>query len=468
MYKNNGDGTFSVSDLTDQVAIPNTYSQGATFADYDNDGWKDLLVVNWGQDHLFHNEQGQGFVNVSQAAGIVDDRNSKSASWGDYDNDGFSISTSPTGRVTPNADDECDGEPDRLYHNDGDGTFTRCHRPAQGRRDRSRASSPTSPTTTTTATSTSTWSTTSSSIPSATNSGAMTAQAVTAGASRRSQRKRTRTPKSSAWDWPRATTTTTAIMDYYYSNVGPMELLRNHGDGTFRNVAEEPPGVQVPYGHRLGRRSSSTTTTTAGATLVPSPSSDTDRPQRHRRRESNSSATTPRRHLHTPLPASNEATDVRMSIGVAYADYDQDGWVDLVVGNLDEGYRLYKNQQGQTTDNHWLAIELVGADPSTATRSGRGSTSRRAAWHKCRKSSSDREASSAENDPVQYFGPSAGSEAQRSASAGATAEEQVIQNVRADCSVTRSSTVKQHYSPLPTQILSKKSASPPSWSISAR
>ncbi|MCK7479341.1 MAG: VCBS repeat-containing protein [Candidatus Moduliflexus flocculans] len=104
LYKNNGDGTFSVSDLTDQVAIPDTYSQGATFADYDNDGWKDLLVVNWGQDHLFHNEQGQGFVNVSHAAGIVDDRNSKSASWGDYDNDGFPISTSPTGRVTPNAD----------------------------------------------------------------------------------------------------------------------------------------------------------------------------------------------------------------------------------------------------------------------------------------------------------------------------------------------------------------------------
>ena len=88
-YHNNGDGTFSVSDLTDQVAIPNTYSQGATFADYDNDGWKDLLVVNWGQDHLFHNKLGKGFVNVSQAAGIVDDRNSKSASWGDYDNDGF-------------------------------------------------------------------------------------------------------------------------------------------------------------------------------------------------------------------------------------------------------------------------------------------------------------------------------------------------------------------------------------------
>jgi len=36
LYHNNGDGTFSVSKLTDQVALTNTYSQGATFADYDN------------------------------------------------------------------------------------------------------------------------------------------------------------------------------------------------------------------------------------------------------------------------------------------------------------------------------------------------------------------------------------------------------------------------------------------------
>ncbi|HEY3476147.1 MAG TPA: VCBS repeat-containing protein, partial [Anaerolineales bacterium] len=56
LYHNNGDGTFSVSDLNEPVLLTNTYSQGAAFADYDNDGWKDLIVVNWGQDHLFHNE----------------------------------------------------------------------------------------------------------------------------------------------------------------------------------------------------------------------------------------------------------------------------------------------------------------------------------------------------------------------------------------------------------------------------
>ena len=124
LYRNNGDGTFSVSDLTDQVALFNTYSQGATFADYDNDGWKDLLVVNWGQDHLFRNEQGKGFVNVTSRAGITGERNSKSASWGDYDNDGYLDLYIANWSCYPKCGRQPDGEPDRLYHNNGDGTFT--------------------------------------------------------------------------------------------------------------------------------------------------------------------------------------------------------------------------------------------------------------------------------------------------------------------------------------------------------
>ena len=124
LYRNNGDGTFSVSNLTDQVALTNTYSQGATFADYDNDGWKDLLVVNWGQDHLFHNEQGKAFMDVSHHAGIIDDRNSKSASWGDYDNDGFLDLYIANWSCYPKCGRQSDGEADRLYHNNGNGTFT--------------------------------------------------------------------------------------------------------------------------------------------------------------------------------------------------------------------------------------------------------------------------------------------------------------------------------------------------------
>jgi hypothetical protein len=92
-------------------------------------------------------------------------------------------------------------------------------------------------------------------------------------------------------------------------------------------------------------------------------------------------------HVHFEVACHNEATDARMSISVASADYNQDGWVDFIVGNMDEGYRLYENQQGTTQPRHWLSIELEGADPSTGMRSAHGRTSPRKAERRCRRSS---------------------------------------------------------------------------------
>jgi len=50
------------------------------------------------------------------------------------------------------------------------------------------------------------------------------------------------------------------------------------------------------------------------------------------------------------------------TLGVAYADYNRDGWVDLVVGNYDQGYVLYRNE-GTAAENHRLVLELVGGGP---------------------------------------------------------------------------------------------------------
>ncbi|MEP0804082.1 MAG: VCBS repeat-containing protein [Chloroflexota bacterium] len=356
LYRNNGNGTFSVSPLADQVAIPNTYSQGATFADYDNDGWKDLLVVNWGQDHLFHNEGGKGFVDVSRQTGIVDDRNSKSASWGDYDNDGFLDLYIANWSCYPKCGRQFDGEPDRLYHNNGDGTFTEVTELLKG------------------------GVTGAGFIANFTdydNDGDLDLYLVNDEFINPIGNKLWRNDGAgcNGWCFTQVAKEANADskvfgmglaagdydndgdMDYYYSNVGPMELLQNQGGGTFVNVAKEA-GVDFPTG--IGWGAVFLDYDNDGWRDLYLAIADT---ADHKDIGANQLFRNNADGTFTPVACHNEATDVRMSIGVAYADYDHDGWVDLVVGNLDEGYRLYKNQQGQTSNNHWLAIQLIGAGP---------------------------------------------------------------------------------------------------------
>lgn len=356
LYRNNGDGTFSVSNLTDQVALTNTYSQGATFADYDNDGWKDLLVVNWGQDHLFHNEEGKRFVDVSRQAGIVDDRNSKSASWGDYDSDGFLDLYIANWSCYPKCGRQMDGEPDRLYHNNRDGTFTEVTDLLNGGVNGAGFVA---------------------SFTDYDNDGDPDLYLVNDEFINPVGNKLWRNdgPGCKGWCFTQVAKESNADskvfgmglaagdydndgdMDYYYSNVGPMELLQNQGDGTFKEVAAEA-GVNAPNG--IGWGAVFLDYDNDGwRDLYLSIADTTD----HKDVGANKLFRNNGDGTFTSVACNNESADIRMSIGVAYADYDHNGWVDLVVGNLDEGYRLYKNQQGQNSGNHWLSIELVGAGP---------------------------------------------------------------------------------------------------------
>ena len=87
-YRNRGDGTFV--DQTRAAGLHvEAYGMGVASADYDNDGREDLYVTTLGRNHLFHNE-GQGrFVDVTDRAGVADPGFSTSAAWLDYDGDGF-------------------------------------------------------------------------------------------------------------------------------------------------------------------------------------------------------------------------------------------------------------------------------------------------------------------------------------------------------------------------------------------
>ncbi len=136
LYHNNGDGTFT--DVTETSgAGDETFSSGCSAADYDNDGDVDLYVLNYGPNRLYRNNGDGTFTEVSHQAGLDFPRWSLHAVWLDYDGDGwldvyvanylrydegkFRDFYAARGYPGPLS---YDGEPDVLYHNNGDGTFT--------------------------------------------------------------------------------------------------------------------------------------------------------------------------------------------------------------------------------------------------------------------------------------------------------------------------------------------------------
>ena len=115
LLRNNGDGTFA--DVTKQVGLFDPVnSTNSSWADYDNDGWLDVHILNeTGTNRLYHNRGDGTFENVSAQAGIGGDPSAycKGANWIDYDNDDY-----PDLFV-----DNLRGHA-RLYHNNRNGTFT--------------------------------------------------------------------------------------------------------------------------------------------------------------------------------------------------------------------------------------------------------------------------------------------------------------------------------------------------------
>ena len=138
LYRNNGDGTFT--DVAMAAGVADTgYGMGCAVGDYDNDGFLDLYVTNFGANVFFRNNGDGTFTNVTRGTGTGDIRWGASCAFVDYDNDGFlDLYVTNYVKYDIESDQVCmnkgvrvycdprlyDGELDVLYHNNGDGTFT--------------------------------------------------------------------------------------------------------------------------------------------------------------------------------------------------------------------------------------------------------------------------------------------------------------------------------------------------------
>ncbi len=138
LFRNNGDKTFT--DVTTEAKVGDgSYGFGCCVGDYDNDGWQDLYVTNFGANILYRNNGDGSFTDVTETAGVGDARWSSSAAFADYDKDGDldlyvvnyldyrlednEICHRGDLRVyCPPAD--FTGVTDALYRNNGDGSFT--------------------------------------------------------------------------------------------------------------------------------------------------------------------------------------------------------------------------------------------------------------------------------------------------------------------------------------------------------
>ena len=148
LFHNNHDGTFT--DVTSKAGVGNErWGFGVAVGDYDNDGWPDIYVANYGKNRLYHNNHDGTFTDVAEKAGVALGGWSAGPTWGDYDHDGlldlfvpgyakFDVDKPPMAGKNGVPEGACQfrglnvfcgprglpGEGDHLFHNNGDGTFT--------------------------------------------------------------------------------------------------------------------------------------------------------------------------------------------------------------------------------------------------------------------------------------------------------------------------------------------------------
>lgn len=350
-----GDCAGGFVDATDEVtALAGRETGGASFADYDNDGDLDLYVLARDGDVLLQNDGSGGFRDVSAEVGVGDPGQGQTAAWGDFDGDGdldlYVVnwyyrwqSDSPLTR-------------DGLYRNDA-GRFTDISyllttdtltRPGfaatwgdfdnDGDLDLYVVNDKTQ--------GNALWR----------NDGAgcggwcFTDVAPAIGAFR----------PASGMGLATGDYDNDGDLDFYYSGIAEAVLLENMLEsGTWhyieRSVAAGVSPEATSWGAVFRDFDNDGWLDIYLATMDDQPASATNRLYINDRSGGFIDAS-----------AGSGASDAGRTVGVAAADYDLDGRIDLLIGNMDQSYRLLRNIHGESapeTAGNWLAVRLVGGGP---------------------------------------------------------------------------------------------------------
>jgi enediyne biosynthesis protein E4 len=343
LYHNNANGTFTRVTNGPIAAVVST-GWGAAWGDYDNDGFPDLFLGNINQqNYLFHNNGAGSFTEDPNPSFVSDIANSRSVTWVDYDNDGYV----DLFRTTLN-------EPRRLYYNNHDGTFPPVTGPEfltapgtflgvawgdynnDGRPDlflpQGSEGDP---------------------QPSRLyrNDGGGSFTNVATGVLAAS-----RSSHGAAWgDYDND-----GDLDLFVANGlqpapegRPNFLYRNNGDGTFTSLTSLPANdPENQGGASLGCNWGDYDNDGWLDLFVVNRAG-----QNNFLYHNNGDGT------FTKITNSIAANDGGNSAAAAWGDYDNDGFLDLFVGNVGEANFLYHNN---TNDNHWLKFRLIGTRSNRA------------------------------------------------------------------------------------------------------
>lgn len=350
----NEQGVLVESALSEQVALATMKSSGTVFVDYDNDGWLDLYVVNDGQANiLFRNENGENFVDVTASAGVGDSSHGRSAAWGDYDKDGHLDLYVSNWSCSPNCGHPSFGDRDTLYHNNGDGTFKDVTRILLDGKTLGAGFI--------------------ASFVDFDNDSDLDIYLVNDSFVNPVGNALYRNDGAGCRSWcfteiSAETGSDNIVMgmglitgdvdndldvDLFFSNTGPAVFLQNQGN-TFSNTTTASglmlEGVNpISWGTVLVDFNNDGWRDIYLAITEMLPRRNTD------------DAVFMNAGDGSFVAVESDLTHTGHTLGVAYADYDRDGWVDLVLGNHDEGYTLYHNEGAKLNANHRTTIDLRGA-----------------------------------------------------------------------------------------------------------